>query len=53
MEGWGKKVKVVGRSNGDLIGGRKDGVREMQGQEGVKTESEGGRSEDKVVEEWI
>lgn len=53
MEGWGRKVKVVGRSDGDLMGGRKDGVRERRGQEGLRQESEGGRSEDEVGEEWI
>lgn len=43
----------MGRSDGDLMGGRKDGVKERQGQEGLRQESERGRSEDEVVEEWI
>lgn len=32
--GWGegRKVKVVGRSDRDLMGDRKDGVREWKGQ---------------------
>ncbi len=53
MEGWGKKVEVVGRSDGDLMGDRKDGVRARQGQEGLRQESKGDRSEDEVVEKWI
>lgn len=34
--GWGRKVKVVGRSDGKLIGDRKDGVIEGQGHGGLR-----------------
>lgn len=34
MEGWGRKVKVAERSDGDLIGGGKDGVGEAGSREG-------------------
>ena len=37
MEGWGRKVKVVGRSDGDLMGARKDGGERKAGSRGVKT----------------
>lgn len=42
--GWGRRVKVVARSDGDLMGDRKDGVTERQGQD--RRASERGRSEE-------
>lgn len=53
MEGWGRKVKVVGRSHGGLMRGRKDGVKERQGHEGLRQESRGGWLGNEIVAVWI
>lgn len=42
MEGWGKKVKVVGRLDGDLMGEGKDGVTEKTGFKRVQLRREVG-----------
>lgn len=49
MEGWGRKVKVAERSDGDLIGGGRGRVKR-----GLRREArEGGRSEDEEEGWWI